>query len=363
MKMKFILLMTVLCFGASTDRLCAYSGIIAFGDSLSDRGNMINKVGFNLGPFTGYDFTYYTNQFNAFGTPANGRWSSGPTWIEYLNGNLQASATNAAPIDLGANNGTNTTGANFAWGGSTTAGGTITFFGLHNLQLQVSNYVAISSQPFLPTTSSALYSVWSGGNDAINWVTDNTNTWTMSSLDAQTATSTSNLATAITSLYNNGARSFIVPNMPALGFKPTFVGTTNEYWANTFATNFNTKLDVQLSTLEGSLSGISLVRFDIFSLFNSVINDPNAFGFTNATQQSFTYMNPGPDVIVADPSKYVFWDGTHPTSYTHQHIGNAAYLAITAVPEPSTITSLVAGLFILVSCAVLHRKRVFRKES
>jgi hypothetical protein len=124
------------CLGAAVSALflassspcaSAYSGVIAFGDSLSDRGNTFEEMGYGwfIQNFTGYSATYYNSAYNSYDIPAHGRFANGPTWVEYLEGNLRSNTVGSTPVDLGANPGTNTSTRNFAWGGSTTGDATI----------------------------------------------------------------------------------------------------------------------------------------------------------------------------------------------------------------------------------------------
>ena len=82
----------------------------------------------------------------------------------------------SAPVDLGANPGTNTSARNFAWGASTTGTGykdlgpSGVAGQVANLQTQVADYVSMMNNGILPTPSNALITLWSGANDAIYWV-------------------------------------------------------------------------------------------------------------------------------------------------------------------------------------------------
>lgn len=340
-----------------------YSGVVAFGDSLSDQGNTISYFPpQSYAGITGYDMNYYNAAYNTYDIAANGRWSSGPTWIEYLNGNLQMGMSGATPVALGMNFGIGSistdygSGTNFAFGGSTTATGSTNIF-LHNLQRQTSDYLSLignhNSELYNASVETTLYSLWSGGNDAIYWVEGPRST----TIDFATTTSSANIQIAITSLYNAGARSFLIPNLPDLGKKPDYIGTQNGEDATAFVDAFNTKLlDVVLS-LETTFVDISITFFDVHTKFDLLLSNPETFGFTTTNEAAYIYTGGDPSsTIVADPSTYVFWDSTHPTTQVHQLLGNFAYEMLT-IPEPQGIMLFVflSGMFLVVGSLIRKR--------
>ena len=150
-----VLLTLGVCFQASNAQ--KFSGIVAFGDSLSDLGNTYNYSSDLTLWLIGYDPYYYDQ----------GRWSDGPLWVEDLDLRLGFAA-------LQRNDGTNLYGTDFAWGGSTSGEGYTSFtffpgFYLPNLQTQIAKYLKLRSVPHarMPDISQTLFTVWSGGNDVI----------------------------------------------------------------------------------------------------------------------------------------------------------------------------------------------------
>ncbi len=322
-----------------------YSGIITFGDSLSDRGNTISVIGHSapISWFSEYDNDYYAADYNVWEIAAEGRWSSGPTWVEYLAANLATQSTGSRPIDLGQNSGTGTSGTNFAWAGSTSGTGKKTIAGifeLDNLQTQVANYITLSTTTtFLPEASTALFTVWSGGNDAIDWVGEGADPLTKVATAQQAA---DNVTLAINSLYINGARHFLIPNLPSLGLKPDLrLDPAKRDAANSFVDIFNARLSLNLQGLRGLLSEASMIELDVHSFFLEVIDNPSLFNLENVTDQAWTY-GYIEDTLVDNPHEYLFWDNTHPTTQVHQIIGNMAYFA--TIPEPGTVGLLIVGV-------------------
>jgi phospholipase/lecithinase/hemolysin len=256
-----------------------------------------------------------------------GRWSDGPVWVEDL---VRLLGFNA----LQRNDGTNLYGTDFAWGGSTSANGYTTFtlwptYYLPNLQTQIKKYIDLLSttDARMPNISETLFTVWSGGNDVIYLVQDGSPVTTPAEIR-------DHIATAITTLYNQGGRYFLVPNLPPLGEKPNF--RTNPSWrkqANDFVCQYNPLLHTELAQLIQNLAGIRIIEFDVFGLFEAVLKNPENYGFTNVTAAAFTYESfsrPHYGKVVKNPNEYLFWDGTHPTVVGHEIVGEGAYDAVQA---------------------------------
>src|SRR5262245_27720906 len=105
-----------------------FTGLNAFGDSLSDLGNTYNALGGMGADQAIYGLSGYTASAGRYD---DGRWSNGPLWLEHLGGQLGLPP-------LMRNNGMQplTMGTDFAFGGSTTGTG-YTDFILANLRTQV----------------------------------------------------------------------------------------------------------------------------------------------------------------------------------------------------------------------------------
>jgi phospholipase/lecithinase/hemolysin len=320
----------------------SFTGIVSFGDSLSDLGNTVAEFdGLTDGENILYDETGYNNAFYDVG-----RWSNGSVWVENLASSLGLPA-------LVRNDGTSLTGTNFAWGGSLSGTGHTDLI-VNNLQTQIGDYLTIlgTSGNSQPAMASTLFTVWSGGNDVIDLVTDGTTITPQQIAD--------NIGTAISSLYGAGGRSFLVPNLPPLGDKPNFLNTSSEAPANAFVNSYNPVLEAELTSLETEFADIQIIRLDIYTLFSDILANPATYGFTNVTDQSYTKNSALPEKgsVVADPDDYLFWDGTHPTRIGHEIIGAAAYGAVTsAVPEPATTA---AAVFVIAAVAIRIVRRRLR---
>ncbi len=304
MFLRHLLTVTLLTVAASSTRASQFSGIIAFGDSLSDRGNTVAEFGFLLNGTDSYNSNFY----------ADGRWSNGPTWIEVVNDQL-GNGTWAR------NNGNAlSTGTNFAWGGSTSGSGRTNGV-LANLQTQILSYrLNAVVGPLISSPGSRLFAIWSGGNDVINAVQGDSSV----DVDALSTTMANNIAQAITTLYDLGGRQFIVPNLPDLAQKPNYL-TNNSFarQSRAIVKAFNAKLATQFANLRADLPGITIHAFDTFGILNEIFASPRQFGFTSIDLPAYVsdrslplrgYVRP-----LADD--YLFWDTTHPTQLGHSILG------------------------------------------
>ena len=235
-KMSFsgvIFLCILLLFSPSA---YALSTIFAYGDSLSDNGNLYAISGSPPSP------------------PAyEGRFSNGPVWVETL-----AASTGSNLVD-------------WAYGGATTgydnpaAGSSVL-----GLQWQLDMTVPTFSALDLDDT---LFTVWAGANDFFQGrgYTD----------------AAANIGTALNTLAAAGATSIMVPNLPDLGYTPEFYGDAGAVpssVATGWTLGFNAVLDATLSTFAACYSDIDLYYLDVFTLFGDYIITDAEGNITNVDE-------------------------------------------------------------------------------
>lgn len=257
----------------------AYDKIIVFGDSLSDMGN-IDDGTFGIEP--GGDYW-------------EGRFSNGQVWIERLSSRL------GLPLAMSRSNGTN-----WAHGGAQTGTGTygFLFFQFPNATTQVTRY--LNTNPTI--TSNNLFVVWAGANDYF---------------DGQTNTSVpvNNVAGMVTSLYNRGARQFLVPNIPLLGNIPSYFGTADAEAMNLRSLQHNAGLVNAVASLRANLSGIQITTLDIANDLNDIQAYPFLWYLTNVTQPALT--------TAGNDDQFLFFDDVHPTRMGHQALSEVAFDVVT----------------------------------
>jgi phospholipase/lecithinase/hemolysin len=265
------------------------TGIVSFGDSLTDTGNLYAATGQPPAP---YD---------------QGRFSNGPLWVEYLANQLGVAAPTASLLG----------GSNYAWAGADTGDG-VNADGVPNTGLQIGTYLA-SNTP----GATQLFTLWAGANDLLRGQTN-------------PSIPVSNIGSEIATLASAGARLFMVPNLPLLGNLPATntLPQSQRDGLNQLASSFDSLLHSELSQLRQSL-GITIYELDIKTLAEDIIANPAQNGFTNVTTSAF-----GDGVLSGQG--YLFWDGIHPTTVGHQFVAGVA--AASMVPEPSSMVLILSGL-------------------
>lgn len=316
------------CFaGHSAAMAGTFTGIVAFGDSLSDAGN---------------DFIASNGTLPASPPYFSGHFSNGPTWVEDLSQSL----------GLGTLKPSLAGGTDFAYGGATTG-----IFGspsglpipIPSIGDQVNLFLS-STGGVAPSTD--LYTMWIGSNDVIQAVADVIGGASQSAIVTDLGLAAQAEVAALTKLASapGGAKTFIVPLISDLGKAPAFNTNLAVSSAATFlSTVYNTDLVNDLNALGGSAT---IHVLDTFSLTDEIVKNPGAFDFTNVTNAcylgTFTGVGPAP---CATPNSYLYWDTVHPTEAGHELI---AGLAEQAVPEPASVAIFSSAL---VAMGFLCRRR------
>jgi phospholipase/lecithinase/hemolysin len=297
-----VIALSTIALLASTASGGEITGIVSFGDSLSDVGNFYAATGGVSPPSPPYDA---------------GRFSNGPIWLEYLAHDLGVAVPTASSSG----------GTDYAYGGAMTGTGTTssTFNGatatVPNIGTQISTFLG-SNTP-LP---SQLFTIWGGANDFLNGKQTNP------LIPAQ------NIGTEIAALAQAGAKQILVVNMPPLGSLPatSSLPAPTPQELNALSVAFNGILQTEVTQLDQQY-GIHIHLLSIYNLLEDAINDPSKYGFTNVTSDAL-----GDGVLSGQG--YLFWDPVHPTTAAHEIIGGTAF---SIIPEPSSLVMLgtaVCGL-------------------
>jgi phospholipase/lecithinase/hemolysin len=186
----------------------------------------------------------------------------------------------------------------------------------------------LAGHPTAP--SSAPYTFWGGANDVYN--------------GANPKQAADNIEAEIDALASHGAKYFLWLNVPPLGYTPR--GTSAAASLNAASAAFDTEWATDVGAL-GAL-GVDVIGVNVDSLFNQILADPAAFGFTNVT-------TPAQGNAGADPNQYLFWDVEHPTPEADSLVAQLAYNDLTAVPEPASI-GLMGASFVLIGCWLYRRR-------
>ncbi len=274
-----------------------YTSFFAFGDSLTDNGNLFAASGLPPFPYVA------------------GRFSNGPTWAEYV-------AARFAKAGLFA--------ANFAFGGATAV---TNADAIPDLQAQL--FIAATNVPPVALGANPLVSLFFGANDILDEL--KTPGVTEASAVAVAGAAGKAVANAAGFIFGTGITSFVLFNLPDLGTIPRFAALPAAAAIATAATDeFNKTLAASAATLRAG--GARVIEIDINSLFEDLLDDPTRFGLTNATDPCFT----GVSLCSAQEAMdRAFFDDIHPNARVHQVIaGNV----LAAIPLPASALMLLAGL-------------------
>ena len=271
------LLLGVVAIATPSRAMGSFTGVILFGDSYSDVGNVYEKTSHALPPSPPYH---------------SGRWSNGPIWCEQLA--LDLNLPGPTPSLLG--------GGDYAYAGARTGSGSTVYapFAALNLGAQANSYLS-SNTP----APDELFSVWGGANDFILGQTNS-------------SVPVNNIAAHVTALANAGARQFVVPNMVPLGQLPRYRGTPDEPVLDSLSLQFNVELSSTLTSLESSLN-VRIWRLDAAGLLQDMLTNPSTYGLTNVTNTALVGGTPVPN-----PDEYLFGDDQHATRVFHRILGGLA---------------------------------------
>ena len=279
-----------------------FSGIYAFGDSLTDAGNA--SIG-TLG------------NVPVGGVYSGGRFTNGNVWVQDLAQNLDLPAL--IPSLAG--------GTDFAYGGAETGGTAVHAVNPTDLPSQLGQFVAAVPNP----SPTALYTVWAGSNDVLD-IANSTETPAQQQASVQQAVK--NEVNTIDGLIAHGAKSLVVLGVPDLGKSPYEMARPgSDATSSALAQTYNAELGAALQQIVAS--GTASINYvDTFGLMDTAIANPAAYGFTNVTQPvwngNLTDAHSGTLAATgAAQNGYMFFDSLHPTAATHSLLAAATTQMLT----------------------------------
>jgi len=305
---------------ASLPAQAGYSGLVIFGDSLSDSGNNFLALNpppnppTNITPASAITSNTFVPSFTYAPSASYplGVYSNGPVWATSFAASL---GLGALPSLAG--------GTNFAFGGAQTSAGS-------------SPSLITQMNMFLGGTGGGapgdyLYVVAGGGNNAraalaaIGGGADIPTTVATTALGYAT-----DIGYIVDSLQSAGARDIVVWNSPNLGQAPavTSLGLGTAMLAAALGDAMNDALAARLE----HETGVDI--FDLYGMVGDIVANPSAYGLSNTVDACIQGL--------CQASEYLFWDGIHPTERGHQIL--AAAMRAQVVPEPQTALLLAVGL-------------------
>src|SRR5208282_4355746 len=267
-----------------------FNGFVFFGDSLTDAG-------------------FYGSRFTV---------NPGQVWAQDLGEHFGVTVT---PVNQG--------GTDFAQGGQqVTMPSPFTPPGAPQRPLSTQIDELLATTPTLnPHT---LYTVWIGANDIfVNVEAAAAGQLTPAQVQANIVTAAAQTLQQIARLRDAGAKTIMVFNLPDIGLTPDGRASPTAPFS-TLSSLFNSTLQAGLGSL-----GVDIIPMNMYGLFNEVIANPAAFGFTNVTTPACTTASSATcsaATLVAPNAAqtYLFADGVHPTPAGHQIIADYAEAEIAA---------------------------------
>jgi phospholipase/lecithinase/hemolysin len=161
------------------------------------------------------------------------------------------------------------------------------------------------------------YVIWIGANDLFDALE-------ALQLDPSGATSTGIIQQAIGAtaesvqmLWAAGARRFLVLNLadPALTPYVRSLGPVAQGASTQLTAAYNGALAQVLASL-GALPQVEIRQFDINAFLHTVVSSPARYGLGDV-QDSCLSFGVVTNAVCANPDRYLFWDGIHPTRAGH----------------------------------------------
>ena len=315
-----------------------YSAMYVFGDSLSDNGNLAEAYyhqnlpnppsyqnSFTNGPVAA---ALLARQIGFTLTPS--LWTAGFSDPNHLYGS-----------------GTYVPGTNYAVAGAEAAAS--------GLGIDLANQVgAFSAYTQLKADPNALYYLEIGGNDVRNAALSGTGA-------PAVAAGVQAELTAIATLAAEGAKNFLVVNVPNVGIIPEFAQDNPSLVAA--ATQYTQQYNQLLAAGLASLAlppAASITAFDLYDYNAGLISDAAALGFSDTADRCYTTTplaattSPQCGTDAANINSFFYWDSIHPTARV-QALWAEGFEAALDVPEPSSVAVLGMGVLGL---AGLGRRRV-----
>jgi len=286
-----------------------YTKTVFIGDSLTDAG-------------------YFRPLLPAAVQPVTGQFTTNPgwTWAQHV---ANYYGTNGAAHGNGQN------GDNYAIGGARVGVDTSQVLAagtpaipVYSLKTQTAQYLAANGGKADPN---ALYTVWGGANDlfAIS---------APSQAPAVIGAAVTDQVGIVATLKGAGAEYIVVPTLPDIGLTPmSRAGGAAGMTAGTaLAKAYNDALFGGLKA-----AGLQVIPVDTFHILQEIVANPAQYGFVNVTSPACTTAssltcNPTSYATPNAANSYVFADGVHPTTATHEMLGQYT-LSILEAPRNQQI--------------------------
>ena len=305
-RLAFALCLVTLTASMAPARAADSRGIVFFGDSLSDPGNHYIAFGqVTRPPYQPVAIYPYAMGGHHF--------SNGPTWAEDLTDELDTPVSGKPALrEPGVF-------TNYAVGRARARPGAPVFADF-DLGTQVGAFLTDFGGR---APSNRTYVIWIGANDLFDALealqVDQTGTASMQIIQQAIGAT----AESMQLLWAVGAREFLVLNLadPALTPYVRSLGPLAQGASTQLTAAYNGALAQVLTSL-GALPQIQIRQFDVDAFLHTVASSPGRYGLRDVQHPCLTF-GVATNAVCADPDRYLFWDGIHPTRAGHFLISSA----------------------------------------
>jgi phospholipase/lecithinase/hemolysin len=161
------------------------------------------------------------------------------------------------------------------------------------------------------------YVIWIGANDlfdALEALQSDPTGATSQGIIQQAITAT---AECVQMLWISGARKFLIVNLPDPALTPYVrsLGPVAQGVSTQLTAAYNGALAQTLAALT-ALPQIEIQQFDVNAFLHTVVSTPARYGLGDVEDSCLAF-NVTTNAVCADPDRYLFWDGIHPTRAGH----------------------------------------------
>ncbi len=278
-----------------------FSRIFAFGDSMSDNGNLYKRsveisLVFPISPILPISPPYYS-----------GRFTNGKVWVERLSDKMNI--PEGSFID-------------YAYAGATVVSD---IYPIPTLDKQVTTYLNWnkSGDPY------ALYTVWIGANDMIRHFKQDDDELINSISDG--------IESNIRRLIEHGAKNILSLPIPDLTLTPDTLGADRSHGNTQYSerlhvliNKYNKKHNEFIAKLQQEFPDVKIMSFDVYKFIQVAKTRAKEYGFTNITDRC----NPNDywkkeREVCSKPNEYVYWDGIHPSANAHNILAELMFKYLT----------------------------------
>jgi phospholipase/lecithinase/hemolysin len=292
-----LLVLTAWPAGARADES---KGFVFFGDSLTDPGNHYIAFGeVTRPPYQPVPIFPYAVHGHHF--------SNGPTWAEDLTDELDTAVSGKPALrEPGVF-------TNYAVGRARARPGAPVFPDF-DLGTQVGAFLTDFRRQ---APADRTYVIWIGANDlfdALEALQSDPTGATSQGIIQQAITAT---AESVQMLWMSGARKFLIVNLadPALTPYVRSLGPVAQGVSTQLTAAYNGALAQTVAALT-ALPQIEIQQFDVNAFLHTVVSTPVRYGLRDVEDSCLAF-GVTTNAVCADPDRYLFWDGIHPTRAGH----------------------------------------------